>query len=92
MKEDLLKIFNHYGEKNQRRKLNEEHLELQDELYYIYKFRDESENLLSEIVDVIVLVLQFAYEYGLSDEEIGEMIKFKIKRQLKRMEEENANN
>ena len=33
MKEDLLKIIEHFGEENQRNKLAEEYRELQDELY-----------------------------------------------------------
>ena len=35
MKENLLKIINHYGLEHQRKKLTEEYQELQDELYKV---------------------------------------------------------
>ena len=35
-----------------------------DKLFYIYDFGDDRENLISEIADMLVLILQFAYEYG----------------------------
>ena len=86
MKNDLLKIINHFGSKTQRKKLCEEFMELQDELFYIYDFGDDKENLLSEVADVLILVLQFAYEYGYDNEEIVKQMKYKIKRTLERIE------
>lgn len=88
MKEDLLKIINHYGLKNQREYLGKEYQELQDELYRYVVLEDEA-NLITEIADVFVLCLQFMYEYGYSNEELIEEMKFKINRQLKRIESEN---
>ena len=86
MEEDLLKIFNNFGSKTQRKKLCEEFMELQDELFYIYDFGDDRENLLSEVADVLILVLQFAYEYGYDNEEIVKQMKYKINRTLERIE------
>lgn len=88
MKEDLLKIINHYGLENQREYLEKEYQELQDELYRYVVLEDEA-NLITEIADVFVLCLQFMYEYGYSNEELIEEMKFKINRQLKRIESEN---
>lgn len=88
MKEDLLKIINHYGLENQREYLGKEYQELQDELYRYVVLEDEA-NLITEIADVFVLCLQFMYEYGYSNEELIEEMKFKINRQLKRIESEN---
>lgn len=90
MKDKLLQIINHYGPLNQRKKLCEEFMELQDELFYIYDFGDDRENLLSEVADVLVLVMQFAYEYGYPLEEIIDMMNYKIDRQLDRIEKENS--
>ena len=88
MQEDLLKIINHYGLENQREYLGKEYQELQDELYRYVVLEDEA-NLITEIADVFVLCLQFMYEYGYSNEELIEEMKFKINRQLKRIESEN---
>lgn len=88
MKENLLKIFNHYNPKTQRNKLCEEFRELQDELHEIYDNEMLSDNLVSEIADNFVLMLQFAYDNEISLEEIKEEMELKIERQLKRIKEE----
>lgn len=88
MKDSLLQIINHYGLENQREYLGKEYQELQDELYRYVVLEDEA-NLITEIADVFVLCLQFMYEYGYSNEELIEEMKFKINRQLKRIESEN---
>lgn len=85
MKEKLLTIFNNYDPKAQRNKLCEEFRELQDELYEIYVNNKFSDNLVSEIADNFVLMLQFAYDYGITLEEIKEEMEYKIKRQLERI-------
>lgn len=94
MKEDLLKIIKHYGEENQRNKLAEEYRELQDELY---KFmNDEEEDILSEIADVLVVVLQFialaGYNFEFLETVIKKEMQYKINRQLERINNENLNN
>jgi NTP pyrophosphatase (non-canonical NTP hydrolase) len=91
MKNKLLQIINHYGPLNQRKKLCEEFMELQDELFYVYDLGDDRENLLSEVADVLVLVMQFAYEYGYSIDNVINMMQYKIDRQLDRIEKENSN-
>lgn len=88
MKNKLLQIINHYGPLNQRKKLCEEFMELQDELFYVYDLGDDRENLLSEIADVLVLVMQFAYEYGYSIDDVINMMQYKIDRQLERISNE----
>ena len=90
MKENLLKIINYYGEKNQREYLAKEYQELQDE---IYKFiSGESENILTEIVDVLHLTLQFmakaGYSFDTLEENFKKELNFKINRQLDRIEKE----
>ena len=94
MKQDLLKIVNNYGVKNQREYLAKEYQELQDE---IYKFiNGEEENILTEISDVLVLTLQFmalaGYSFKNLDINIKKEMKYKIERQLKRIENENKSN
>lgn len=91
MKNKLLQIINHYGPLNQRKKLCEEFMELQDELL---KFTNGyEENILTELTDVLVLTLQFVAEAGYSFELLEENLKremnYKIDRQLDRIEKEN---
>lgn len=89
MKDKLLKIIGHYGAIEQRKKLCEEFMELQDELYSTYILGEGySDDLLSEIADVLVLIFQFVVECGIEANQIkGEMM-FKINRQLERINEE----
>lgn len=89
MKEELLKIINTYGTKNQREYLGKEYQELQDE---IYKFiNGEEENILTKIADVLVLTLQFmalaGYSFDNLERNIKNEMKFKIERQLKRIKD-----
>ena len=87
MKDKLLKIINYYGATKQRKKLCEEFMELQDELYSTYVLQEDySDNLLSEIADVLVLIFQFIVEYGFEAYQIEEEMKFKINRTLERIE------
>jgi hypothetical protein len=89
MKEKLLKIINHYGAVNQRKKLCEEFMELQDELYSTYVLGNTfSDDLLSEIADVLVLIMQFVVDYGFDTIDIENEMRFKIQRQLDRIREE----
>jgi uncharacterized protein YabN with tetrapyrrole methylase and pyrophosphatase domain len=99
MEEKLLKIINHYGVNNQLRQFNEEAFELQ-EIILDYEFSSENlpkqheickeqflNHITEEIADCYVMLDQFQFYYGIKDEEIWEMMNFKIDRQLKRMEE-----
>lgn len=89
MKDKLLKIIQHYGAVNQRKKLCEEFMELQDELYSTYVLQEDyPDNLLSEIADVLVLIFQFVVDYGFDTTDIKNEMRFKIQRQLDRISEE----
>ena len=80
IREELVKTFEYFGARKQRDKLCEEVRELQDELFIVYEFGDESENLLNEGIDVISIVLQFLYEYGYDDDEIINTLKERVER------------
>ena len=81
MKNNLLEIFNHYGEDNQRKKLKEELEELLFELDH--PAMSNREYFVDELADVLVMCLQFAFTYP----EVKQRMLFKIDRQLKRMRE-----
>ena len=101
MKEDLLKIIEHYGVGNQLRKLNEESYEL---IEAVRDYQEDYEktkgvqdginkyfkdNILEEFADCMVLLEQIKAYYDLDNEKIIETMKYKIERQKKRMEDEN---
>lgn len=99
MKNDLLKIINHYEVDNQLKKLNEEIFELieairdYEENYikvdcdkdYVQQFKEHIEE---EFADVMVLLSQIKYYYELDSERIKKIMEEKIARQLERMKNE----
>ena len=88
MKEDLLKIINHYGLKHQLKYIHTEYYEL-DEAILNYITRDKDrEHIGEELSDCFVMLKQFQYYYGIPDEEIERIMKYKIKRQLERIDKE----
>lgn len=99
MKENLLQIINHYGIKSQQRKLQEEVFELQEAIInaennrLIGISRKPSElaieHIAEEIADCCVMLKQFQLYYGIENKQIEETIKFKIDRQLERINKEN---
>lgn len=86
MKEDLLKIINHYGINNQQRKLEEEVFELQEAIIkYENNCNLTRENIKEEIADVSVLLQQISEYYDISFEDIYPIMKNKINRTMERM-------
>ena len=102
MEEKLLEIINHYGIRNQQRKLNEEVFEL-IEAINVYEEQKivcelcckrlhtdkEKEHIIEELADVMVMLEQFKLYYGISSEEITKIFWSKVDRQLGRIENEN---
>lgn len=92
MKEKLLKIINNYGVIPQLKYLQSEVFEF-NEAVLDYE-RDETgletkDHIQEEFADLMVMLEQFKVYYNLSNEDIMEIMKYKIERQLKRIEEEN---
>lgn len=91
MKDKLLKIINHYGYRNQLRKLNEECYEL---IEAIIDYMDDGSRLCTkkdieeEFADVMVILTQIKYYYELDSERIKEIMEQKVDRQLDRMSKE----
>ncbi len=85
-KDKLLKIFVHFGDETQRNKLCEEFRELQDELYRFVVLGDEC-GMLTEIADVLVLMLQFMYAYGYEFDDLKDEVIRKINRTIQRIED-----
>ena len=102
MKEELLKIINNYGVMPQLKYIHTEYFEL-DEAIFQYDAQKEAcenigcsrihvdkcrEHIAEEIADVMVMLKQFQYYYGIEDKEIEEIMKYKVERTIKRMENE----
>ena len=97
MKEDLLKIINHYGVMPQLKYFQSEVFELNEAIISAEHSRCVGitrnvapiciEHIAEEIADCMVMLKQFQYYYGITDEEIIKVMKEKIDRQLKRIKE-----
>lgn len=95
MKEDLLKIINHYGINKQLKYIHSEYFEL-DEAILNYEtselleklVENKIEHITEEIADVMVMLKQFQYFYEIEDSQIEDIMKYKIKRQLERIDKE----
>ena len=85
MQIEQIKIFAHYGYENQLEKLVEEMRELEQ---VILHDTDNIEHLQEEMADVLTLIEQFMYCCEGWTRKIYEIQDFKVKRQIKRMENE----
>lgn len=93
MKKDLLKIINHYGIRNQLKYIHSEYFEL-DEAVMSVEFSSsimmtiDIKHIVEEIADIQVMLKQIQYYYGITDDEIRNVMQEKIERQLQRISEE----
>ena len=98
MKEDLLKIIQHYGVNAQQRQFAEEVFELQEailtrELHWHYDteiqdIRPLDNHIAEEIADVMVLLNQFKAYYNIPNETILVFMRGKVNRQIERIKNE----
>ena len=93
MEKDLMRIINYYGIMEQLKYIHSEYYEL-DEAIFDYEIGDYDnsnylkEHIAEEISDVMVMLKQFQHYYDISDKQIEDIMKFKINRQLERIETE----
>lgn len=97
MKDYLLKIISFYGVMPQLKYFQSEVFELNEAIISaehsrcVGITRDVApiciEHIAEEIADVVVMLKQFQYYYGITDEEIIKVMKEKIDRQLERIKE-----
>lgn len=97
MKEKVLKIINHYGVMSQLKYFQSEVFELNEAIIdysYVEVYKGSpaekyhKEHIAEEIADVMVMLYQFKEYYGISNEEIIDIMKYKIDRQLERIGKE----
>ena len=103
MKDDLLKIISFYGVLPQLKHFNEEAYELIEAIRnYEYQYdacevigckeyhiEKEKEHIAEEIADCYVMLNQFQLYYEIENKQIDETMKFKIDRQLERINKKN---
>lgn len=101
MKDKLLQIISFYEIDNQKRKFLEESGELLEAITIhelnksveyevpLTEIIGTKEHIAEELSDCFVMLKQFQYYYEIPDEEIERIMKYKIDRQLKRIEKEN---
>ena len=102
MKEDLLKIINHYGIKKQLKYIHSEYYELDEAILRECEIAYNSEgdfgdrlalirakqHIAEELADVMVMIKQLQYYYDIKDKYVEEIMKEKIERQLDRIDKE----
>lgn len=91
MKEDLLKIINFYGVENQLKYIHSEYFELDEAILVSddsYPYDKEIDCIAEELADIMVMLKQFQYYYKIEDKQIEDIMKYKIKRQLERIDKE----
>jgi NTP pyrophosphatase (non-canonical NTP hydrolase) len=91
MEEKLKKIINTYGVTNQLKYFQSEVYELTEAILWnelTLKITRDIEHVAEEIADVMVMLKQFQLYYCIKDEEIEEIMMFKIDRQIGRIEKE----
>lgn len=97
MKDRLLQIINHYRVIPQLKYMQTEVFELNEsvierEIHWNYDteiqdIKPLDKHIAEEIADITVMLKQFQYYYGITDEEIIKVMKEKIDRQLERIKE-----
>ena len=98
MKDKLLQIINHYGVMKQLKYIHSEYFELDEAILNFrpsWYYGEETEetikdrnHITEELADVMVMLKQFQYYYGISNDEILDIMNEKIDRQLERIKEE----
>ena len=88
--ERIKTIADHYGIKNQMRQLSEECCELAVEANHSAR-KGTTVKIIEEIADVQIMIEQIIHLAEIDRCDIQDCINFKLDRQIKRMEKEEAN-
>ena len=103
MKEKFLEIINHWGVRKQLKHFNSEVFELNESIfdyendkYYMKSSKEElaiaKEHIAEEIGDCMLMLMQFQEYYKISNNDILNVIDFKLKRTLNKIDEEKNGN
>lgn len=78
-------IYNYFGYENQRRKLQEEVLELNDEILKYETGQGDIQDVITELGDVANLIYEIQSAYDISNDELSDACAAKITRTLERI-------
>lgn len=98
MEEKLLKIINYYGVMPQLKYIHSEYFELDEAItvhqlneYYNEEYDMEyelnKEHIAEELADIMVMLKQFQYYFGITNKQIEDIMNYKIDRQLERIKD-----
>lgn len=85
---NIKRICLHYGASAQKVKAREELFELEIAIFNENLELDSREHVIEEMSDVYVMLEQLKLIYKVTDEELMDIIDFKIRRQLERIKNE----
>lgn len=86
MKREALKIFNHYGYKNQLKKLSEEVYEFIEAVIEYEEGIDDIRHVIEEMGDIETILYQFKEANDIKGAEICDVVEFKLSRECGRIE------
>ena len=86
MKEECLKIIEHFGVNNQQRKLQEEIFELQEAITKFEAGVGDIQEVEEEFVDVSLILRQFMEHYEMDTIKLSLLSKMKVERTIERIE------
>ena len=85
----FIKIIEHYGISHQLKHLAEEEFEFSEAvLDFEHKITSNRGHIIEEMADVLVMLKQFQFYYAITNEQLKEIINFKVKRQIERINKE----
>lgn len=91
MVHDIRKILVHYGPDAEKEKAMEELLELKNEVFSdLYGGYAHTDDIKEEIADVYIVLEHLKNIYHFTDQEVMEVMRAKVDRQLRRIENENC--
>lgn len=85
LEEKYKKVFDYFGYENQRRKLNEEVQELNDEILLYEKGEGDIKNIINEMGDVCNIIREFMFAYDILQEELTSSMDDKMDRTVERI-------
>lgn len=88
MKEDLLKIIEHYGLTSQLKKLSEETYELQEAILLDVGDTKSYDHIVEELADVYVILEQLEEYFEINQDKLIAMQSYKIRRTLERIKKD----
>lgn len=84
----MAELISHYGKEPQKRMVLEEMAELQKEICKDMRGKPNQEAITEEVADVLIMLEQVQMMYRIDETKLHEITNSKLRRQLKRMEEE----